>query len=183
MKKVVLSLVAVFMLFAVSAQAQVFKLSLWGNICVPNEDYTGGLEIGIGSQTQAVDGVQWGIIYSYAGTLRGVQLGFVNNTDNGTGLQWGLVNLAQDFKGIQYGFVNWTKGDFTGGQLGFVNFANQMTGLQWGFVNYADTAKGLQLGFVNWANNMNGGVQIGLVNVIKNKPNFLPVFVIFNFGF
>ena len=140
MKKVVLSLVAVFMLFAVSAQAQVFKLSLWGDICVPNEDYTGGLEIGIGSQTQAVDGVQWGIIYSYAGTLRGVQLGFVNNTDNGTGVQWG-------------------------------------------FVNYADTAKGLQLGFVNWANNMNGGVQIGLVNVIKNKPNFLPVFVIFNFGF
>ena len=58
MKKVVLSLVAVVMLFVVSAQAQVFKLSLWDDICIPNENYTGGLELGIGSQTQAVDGVQ-----------------------------------------------------------------------------------------------------------------------------
>lgn len=200
MKKVVLGLfvAAAFLMTAASAQAQVFKLSLWDKICVPNGDYTGGLELGIGSQTKAVDGVQLGIIYSQADKLQGVQLGIVNNTDDGTGVQWGLVNLAQDFTGIQYGGVNWTKGDFTGGQLGFVNviqgtgtgaqlgfvnYANDITGLQWGFVNYADTAKGLQLGFVNWANNMNGGVQVGLVNIIKNAPHFLPVFVIFNFGF
>ena len=168
MKKVVLSLVAVFMLFAVSAQAQVFKLSLWGDICVPNEDYTGGLELGIGSQTEAVDGVQWGIIYSYAGKLQGVQLGIVNNTDDGTGIQWGLVNLAQDFKGIQYGGVNWTKGEFTGAQLGFVNYADNVTGVQFGFVNWTNTMK---------------GVQLGLVNVIKNNTMFLPVFVFFNFCF
>ena len=168
MKKVVLSLVAVFMLFAVSAQAQVFKLSLWGDICVPNEDYTGGLELGIGSQTEAVDGVQWGIIYSYAGKLQGVQLGIVNNTDDGTGIQWGLVNLAQDFKGIQYGGVNWTKGEFTGAQLGFVNYADNVTGVQFGFVNWTNTMK---------------GIQLGLVNVIKNNTMFLPVFVFFNFCF
>ncbi|MCR4662383.1 MAG: hypothetical protein K5622_00655 [Endomicrobiaceae bacterium] len=168
MKKVVLSLVAVFMLFAVSAQAQVFKLSLWGDICVPNEDYTGGLELGIGSETEAVDGVQWGIIYSKAGKLQGVQLGLVNNTDDGTGVQWGFVNLAQDFKGIQWGCVNWTKSEFTGAQLGFVNYAKQVTGLQWGFVNYTETMK---------------GIQLGLVNIIKNNTMFLPVFVIFNFCF
>jgi len=168
MKKVVLSLVAVFMLFAVSAQAQVFKLSLWGDICVPNEDYTGGLELGIGSETEAVDGVQWGIIYSKAGKLQGVQLGLVNNTDDGTGVQWGLVNLAQDFTGIQYGFVNWTKGEFKGAQLGFVNYSQQVTGLQWGFVNYTETMK---------------GIQLGLVNIIKNNTMFLPVFVFFNFCF
>ena len=168
MKKVVLSLVAVFMLFAVSAQAQVFKLSLWGDICVPNEDYTGGLELGIGSETEAVDGVQWGIIYSKAGKLQGVQLGLVNNTDDGTGVQWGLVNLAQDFTGIQYGFVNWTKGEFKGAQLGFVNYSKQVTGLQWGFVNYTETMK---------------GIQLGLVNIIKNNTMFLPVFVFFNFCF
>lgn len=168
MKKVVLSLVAVFMLFAVSAQAQVFKLSLWGDICVPNEDYTGGLELGIGSETEAVDGVQWGIIYSKAGKLQGVQLGLVNNTDDGTGVQWGLVNLAQDFTGIQYGFVNWTKGEFTGAQLGFINYSKQVTGLQWGFVNYTETMK---------------GIQLGLVNIIKNNTMFLPVFVFFNFCF
>ena len=182
MKKVVLSLVAVFMLFAVSAQAQVVKLSLWGDICVPNEDYTGGLEIGIGSETQAVDGVQFGIIYSKAGKLQGVQLGLVNNTDEGIGVQWGLLNLAKEFtgvelgfvniadtmKGIQWGAVNWTKGDFTGAQLGFVNYADNVTGIQFGFVNWANTMK---------------GVQLGLVNVIKNNTMFLPVFVIFNFCF
>ena len=168
MKKVVLSLVAVFMLFAVSAQAQVFKLSLWGDICVPNGDYTGGLELGIGSQTKAVDGVQLGIIYSQADKLQGVQLGIVNNTDDGTGVQWGLVNLAQDFKGIQYGGVNWTKGDFTGAQLGFVNYADNVTGVQFGFVNWTNTMK---------------GIQLGLVNVIKNNTMFLPVFVFFNFCF
>lgn len=153
MKRVVLSLVAVVMLFAVSAQAQVFKLSLWDDICIPNGDYTGGLELGIGSQTQAVDGVQLGIIYSQAGKLQGVQLGLINNTDDGIGVQWGLANIAQDF---------------TGAQVGFVNYAKETTGLQLGFVNYTETMKGLQLGFVN---------------VIKDNKMFLPVFVIFNFCF
>ena len=153
MKRVVLSLVAVVMLFAVSAQAQVFKLSLWDDICIPNGDYTGGLELGIGSQTQAVDGVQLGIIYSQAGKLQGVQLGLVNNTDDGIGVQWGLANIAQDF---------------TGAQVGFVNYAKETTGLQLGFVNYTETMKGLQLGFVN---------------IIKDNKMFLPVFVIFNFCF
>ena len=153
MKRVVLSLVAVVMLFAVSAQAQVFKLSLWDDICIPNGDYTGGLELGIGSQTQSVDGVQLGIIYSQAGKLQGVQLGLVNNTDDGIGVQWGLANIAQDF---------------TGAQVGFVNYAKETTGLQLGFVNYTETMKGLQLGFVN---------------IIKDNKMFLPVFVIFNFCF
>ena len=153
MKRVVLSLVAVVMLFAVSAQAQVFKLSLWDDICIPNGDYTGGLELGIGSQTQSVDGVQLGIIYSQAGKLQGVQLGLINNTDDGIGVQWGLANIAQDF---------------TGAQVGFVNYAKETTGLQLGFVNYTETMKGLQLGFVN---------------VIKDNKMFLPVFVIFNFCF
>ena len=153
MKRVVLSLVAVVMLFAVSAQAQVFKLSLWDDICIPNGDYTGGLELGIGSQTQAVDGVQLGIIYSQAGKLQGVQLGLINNTDDGIGVQWGLANIAQDF---------------TGAQVGFVNYAKETTGLQLGFVNYTETMKGLQL---------------GLVNIIKDNKMFLPVFVIFNFCF
>ncbi len=181
-----------------SAQAQVFKLSLWDKICVPNGDYTGGVELAIGTKTRAVDGVQLGIIYSQTDKLQGVQWGLVKDTEDGTGVQLGLVNLAQDFKGVQWGLVNWTRGDLTGvqfgfvnvirgtatgAQLGFVNYAEDITGLQWGFVNYADTAKGLQLGFVNWANNMNGGVQVGLVNVIKNAPHFLPAFIIFNFGF
>ena len=126
MKKVVLSLVAVFMLFAVSAQAQVFKLSLWGDICVPNGDTTTGLEIAIGTQTQEVKGVQLALIYAQADKFTGAQLGFVNNTNDGLGIQYGCVNLAQEMKGAQLGFVNWTKGKMTGLQLGFVNYTESM---------------------------------------------------------
>ena len=168
MKKVVFSLVAVLMLCAASAQAQVFKLSLWDDICVPNGDYTGGLEIGIGTQTKEVEGVQFAFIYAQADKFTGVQWALVNNTDDGLGVQWGFVNIAKEMKGIQLGGVNWTKGDFTG--------------VQWGWVNYADNATGVQFGLVNWTNTMKG-VQLGLVNVIKNNSMFLPVFVFFNFCF
>ncbi len=168
MKKVVLSLVAVMMLAVASAQAQVFKLSLWDSICVPNGDYTVGFELGIGSRTKAVDGVQFGIIYSRADKMRGAQLGIVNKTDEGKGLQWGPVNMAKEMTGLQLGAVNITKGDVTGVQCGWVNYAENATGLQFGIVNYTQTMK---------------GVQLGVVNIIKENKSFLPVFVIFNFCF
>ena len=154
MKKVVLSLVAVVMLCAAAQAAQPIKLSLWGPICVPNGDTTTGLEIAIGTQTQEVKGLQLALIYAQADKFTGVQYSLVTNTNDGLGAQLGFVNLAQDMKGLQYGFVNWTKG--------------KMTGLQLGFVNYTESMK---------------GVQIGLVNIIKNNPQFLPVFVFFNFCF
>lgn len=168
MKKAVLSLVAVMMFFAVSAQAQVFKLSLWGDICVPNGDYTGGFELAVGTQTQEVEGVQLAFIYAQADKFTGVQWSLVTNTNDGLGVQLGLVNLAENMEGLQWGGVNWTKSDFTGAQLGFINYAQQATGLQLGFINYTETMK---------------GIQVGLVNIIKNNPSFLPVFVIFNFCF
>ena len=154
MKKVVLSLVAVVMLCAAAQAAQPIKLSLWGPICGPNGDTTTGLEIAIGTQTQEVKGLQLALIYAQADTFKGVQYSLVTNTNDGLGAQLGFVNLAQEMKGLQYGFVNWTKG--------------KMTGLQLGFVNYTESMK---------------GVQIGLVNIIKNNPQFLPVFVFFNFCF
>lgn len=154
MKKVVLSLVAVVMLCAAAQAAQPIKLSLWGPICVPNGDTTTGLEIAIGTQTQEVKGVQLALIYAQADKFTGVQYSLVTNTNDGLGAQLGFVNLAQEMKGLQYGFVNWTKG--------------KMTGLQLGLVNYTESMK---------------GVQIGLVNIIKNNPQFLPVFVFFNFCF
>ena len=199
MKKVVLGLfvAAAVLMGAASAQAQVIKLSLWGDICVPNEDYTGGLELGIGSQTKAVDGVQLGIIYSQTNKLQGVQIGLINSTkeeigvqfglvnitESGIGFQEGLVNIAQNFKGEQYGCINWTSEDLIGLQFGLLDVIKGTgKGAQIGVVNYATEFKGLQLGVVNWAKTING-VQVGLINVIENKPNFLPVFVIFNFGF
>ncbi len=170
MKKVVLGLfvAAVVLMGAASAQAQVIKLSLWDDICIPNEDYTGGLELAIGTQTREVEGVQLALIYAQADKFTGVQWGLVNNTNDGLGVQWGFVNLAQDMKGVQLSAVNWTKGN--------------LMGVQWGWVNYADNVTGVQFGLVNWANTMKG-VQLGLVNVIKNNTMFLPVFVFFNFCF
>jgi hypothetical protein len=152
MKKVLLVLLAVVLLGG-AAQAQVFKLSLWGDICVPNEDYTGGLELAIGTETPAVDGVQLAFIYAQADKMRGLQSAIVSSTKDGQGVQWSFVNLADQFQGAQFGFVNWSK---------------DVKGLQWGFINYTETMKGL---------------QIGLVNIIKNNPTFLPVFVFVNFSF
>ena len=152
MKKILLVLLAVVLLGGV-AQAQVIKLSLWGDICVPNEDYTGGLELAIGTETQAVDGVQLAFIYAQTDKLRGLQSALVSSTKDGQGVQWSVVNLADQFQGAQFGLVNWSK---------------DVKGLQWGFINYTETMKGL---------------QIGLVNIIKNNPTFLPVFVFVNFSF
>lgn len=156
MKKVFLGLIAVAAILTCTvsiSQAQVVKLSLWGDICVPNEDYTGGLELAIGTETQSVDGVQLAFIYAQADKFRGLQSALVSSTKDGQGVQWSFVNLADQFQGVQLGFVNKTK---------------DMKGLQWGFVNYTETMKGL---------------QIGLVNIIKNNPTFLPVFVFVNFSF
>ena len=152
MKKILLVLLAVVLLGGV-AQAQVIKLSLWGDICVPNEDYTGGLELAIGTETEAVDGVQLAFIYAQADKMRGLQSALVSSTKDGEGVQWSFLNLSEKFQGAQ---------------LGWINMSKDMTGLQFGLVNYTDNMNGLQLGFIN---------------IIKNNPNFLPVFVFFNFCF
>ena len=152
MKKLMLVLLAVVLLGGV-AQAQVFKLSLWGDICVPNENYTGGLELAIGTETEAVDGVQLAFIYAQADKMRGLQSALVSSTKDGQGVQWSLLNLSEKFQGAQ---------------LGWINMSKDMTGLQLGLINYTD--------------NMNG-IQLGFINIIKNNPNFLPVFVFFNFCF
>ncbi|MDD5102450.1 MAG: hypothetical protein PHH62_05660 [Endomicrobiaceae bacterium] len=170
MKKIFLGLIAVAVLLtgAVSvSQAQVFKLSLWGDICIPNESKTGGLELAIGTQTQEVIGVQLAFIYAQADELVGLQSALVSMTNNGQGVQWSFVNLADKFQGAQLSAVNWSK-DVTGFQLSWVNNAESINGLQIGFVNIAGQMKGL---------------QIGLVNIIKNNYEFFPVFPFFNFCF
>lgn len=112
MKKFMLVLLAVALLGGVS-QAQVIKLSLWGDICVPNENYTGGLELAIGTETQAVDGVQLAFIYAQSDNMRGLQSALVSSTKDGQGVQLSCVNLAEKFQGAQFGFVNWSE-DVTG---------------------------------------------------------------------
>lgn len=170
MKKVFLGLIAIAVLLtgAVSvSQAQVFKLSLWSDICVPNESKTGGLELAIGTETKEVSGVQLAFIYAQADKLTGVQFALVSKTNDGQGVQWSFVNLADKFQGGQLSAVNWSK---------------DVTGLQFGWVNNTESMNGLQLGLVNIAGQMKG-LQLGLVNIIKNNPEFLPVFPFFNFCF
>lgn len=171
MKKVFLCLISIAVLLTgvVSvSQAQVFKLSLWGDICIPNESTTGGLELAIGTQTQEVSGVQLAFIYAQADELVGLQSALVSMTNDGQGIQWSFVNLSDKFQGGQLSaIVNWSK-DVTGLQLGWVNNSESMNGLQLGFVNIAGQMKGL---------------QIGLVNIIKNNYEFFPVFPFFNFCF
>lgn len=170
MRKMYFCLMAVAVLLAGAAnisQAQIFKLSLWDDISIPNESKTTGLELAIGTQTEDVQGVQLAFIYAQADKFCGLQLALVSNTDNGCGVQMSFVNLA---------------GDFTGGQLSAVNWSKDVKGLQLGLVNKTEAMNGLQLGLVNITGQMKG-LQLGLVNIIKNNPQFLPVFPFFNFCF
>lgn len=170
MKKLFFCLIAVTVLLggAVSlSQAQVFKLSLWGDICVPKDSKTSGLELAIGTQTGEVEGVQLAFLYAQADKMQGVQWALVSKTSDGKGVQWSFVNLADKFQGAQFSAVNWSK---------------DVEGVQFGWVNNTDSMNGLQLGFVNITGQMKG-LQLGLVNIIKNNPEFLPVFPFFNFCF
>ena len=76
MKKLAVLLVAVLCAApAFAGDTGIIKLSLWGDIAVAapnNKDHVTGIDIGIGSSTQKVDGVQVDLIYSEAGTVRGV---------------------------------------------------------------------------------------------------------------
>lgn len=136
--------VAVFVaLLAVGAQAKEspIKLSLWGPIAIPSGSVeVKGLDLGIGSTTPKMTGLQFDFIYAESSDFTGLQMAIVNNVGSGTGVQWSAVNIVTE--------------DFTGLQAGFVNYANRVTGLQLGFVNYAKVLdKGLQLGLVNFAEN------------------------------
>ncbi|MCL2388773.1 MAG: hypothetical protein FWC85_00135 [Elusimicrobia bacterium] len=163
MKKVLLALFAVSVFAGVSfAQASPIKLSLIGDIAVPNTQDVRGLGLGIVSMTDNVVGLQWDWIFSSIGTMQGVQVGLVSHSRDFTGVQWSFVNFNNRAQGVM---------------LGAVNYAEDMRILQWGFVNYARNMNGLQLGFINYAENMRG-VQIGLVNIIRNSR--LPVMVIAN---
>ena len=154
------------LLAALLAAAPVFagntgyvKLSLWDDIAVaaPNNIHNiTGLDLGIGSKAETVDGVQLDLIYAEAHKVRGVKEAIYNPADIVYGLQGGIVTLnRQDMRGVQGGLVAISKGSVQGVQWGYVNLAleGQVTGLQAGLVNYANEFTGLQLGLVNIAKN------------------------------
>ncbi len=143
MKKIVVLLVVV--LFAAPAFAGdngIVKLSLWGKLAVA-----------LPNNTQSVTGIDLGI-GSYTPKVRGVQLDYVfSKTDDIIGVQSALLGKAAQVKGAQLGFINLSDGYITGAQVGFFNKAEEIHGLQLGFVNNVKTINGLQIGLVNIAKN------------------------------
>ncbi|MFT5123142.1 MAG: hypothetical protein ACI9TH_000882 [Kiritimatiellia bacterium] len=67
-------------------------------------------------------GLQYGVVNYTSGDFLGWQSGFVNYTKgNFKGLQTGAVNYAGTLTGIQLGFVNFAESAQSGIQLGFLN--------------------------------------------------------------
>lgn len=137
----------------------ILKLSLWGDtaVAIPNNKaHVTGVDIGIGSTTPQVDGVQVDLIYSNAGLVRGVNDSWIYAKSNTIyGLQSALVSVNdRKVMGVQAGWVNLAHGQVSGAQLGIYNQVEDLHGLQFGIVNNARyISKGLQLGIVNIAKN------------------------------
>ena len=170
MKKLAVLLAAVLCAAPVFAgDTGILKLSLWGKVAVAfpnNTQHVTGIDLGIGSSTDKVDGVQVDLIYGEAGTVRGVNDAWIYaKSDTIYGLQSALVTVNESkVMGVQAGWINLAHGEVTGAQFGIYN---QVADLH-----------GLQLGLVNNAHHISKGLQIGLVNIAKN--GWLPVMVIVN---
>ena len=121
-------------------------------------------------------------LYANQSTVKGLDLGVFNRTDDLMGLGVGLANIAEsDVTGLQLGIVQYASDDVEGVQLGVSNVVDGKTaGAQLGVTNVMENGKGLQIGFWNVAEEMEG-LQIGLVNI--NGKGFLPIFPLFNFGY
>jgi hypothetical protein len=121
-------------------------------------------------------------LYANQSTVKGLDLGAFNRTDDLTGLGVGLANVTDgDVTGLQLGLVQYASDDLKGVQLGVSNVVEGKTaGAQLGVANIMENGKGLQVGFWNVAEEMKG-LQIGLVNI--NGRGFLPIFPFFNFGY
>ena len=102
------------------------------------DQFTGlqlGIFLGAGVRHQfggvAINAVNW-----HEGQDKGVNLGFVNLTNNVQGLNWGAVNIAKGNALANVGFVNYAeRATF---QLGFINATKHLDGLQIGLANYAE---------------------------------------------
>jgi len=103
---------------------------------------------------------------------------FDRTTLDVAGVQTALVlNLAGSVRGIQIGAINDTY-NLTGMQLGGYNKVDRMNGLQLGVSNFSEEVRGVQIGLVNRALKLRG-VQLGLINILseaeKTDYRVLPV--------
>lgn len=145
------------------------KLSLWGDMAValPNNIHNiTGVDLGIGSKADTVDGIQWDLIHNETDTVKGLQTAWI----------W---NNANTVYGVQDAIVSINENKVMGVHAGWVTIANgEVIGAQFGIYNQVADLHGLQLGFVNYAKHISKGLQIGLVNIAKN--GYLPAMIIVN---
>lgn len=157
------------------------KLSLWDQLsfAIPNNTQEiEGVDLGIGSYTRNMTGVQWDVIWAETNYLSGISLaGGISKTDQAEGVQWAFVTMSANMTGAQLGLVNMTI-SMTGAQVGGVNMSTHaLEGAQVGFYNQAEYIHGVQFGLVNYARYING-LQIGFINIAEN--GYLPAMVFVN---
>ena len=184
MKKLFLALLFAALAFPAAAyEPSNFKLSLWDRtaIATPNTnlDDIAGVDLGIGSYAETVDGVQYDIVFANTNDrVRGWQHAWlVAFTGNFVGFQSAAFARADSFQGAQGALINLTTRTATGAQLGFVNVADSITGGQLAFVNVAQYVHGAQVGLFNYAKTIDG-LQVGLLNVAGN--GWFPAMVFVN---
>ena len=183
MKKLAVLLVAVLVAAPAFAENGILKLSLWDNIAValPNNTQTvRGIDLGIGSNTDSIYGLQWNIVKSEAGELRGINEAWIYaKVGEGYGINGAIYSRSNHFYGLQGGIVT-VNDSFLGGlQGGWINISHgKLIGAQIGIYNQVEDLHGLQLGFVNNAHHISKGLQVGLVNIAKN--GWFPVMVLVN---
>lgn len=185
MKKVFLCLIVLCTTCtAFAAQDSTLKLSLWDNnaiaISTNNIYNVTGVDLGIGSKTDRVNGAQIDLIWAETNyQLTGASFAWlVNMARKVSGFQTAAFVKAVDVTGAQMGVANLTT-SLNGAQVGGVNLASSLNGAQVGFYNHADQViSGFQIGLLNYARAITQGVQIGLLNIAEN--GFFPVMIFVN---
>ncbi|WP_265433350.1 VC2662 family protein [Aeromonas salmonicida] len=109
-------------------------------LALSDVDQFSGLQLGVflgaGRVRHQFNGVAINAVNWHEGQNKGVNLGFVNLTNNVQGLNWGAVNIAKGNALANVGFVNYA--ERTTFQLGFINATKHLDGLQIGLANYAE---------------------------------------------
>jgi hypothetical protein len=77
-------------------------IGAWMSMCYK----INGLTTGLYNTIYYMNGVELGVITSYANNMRGLEIACVNDATNLKGVQIGLINHADSCKGLQIGFWN-----------------------------------------------------------------------------
>ena len=94
MKKLLILALALFAAWPAAAEPGIFKLSLWDKTAIASPDNIHditGIDLGIGSKTETLSGVQLDLIFAQTEyELKGVSFAWI-------------INLANDVYGAQFG--------------------------------------------------------------------------------